>query len=755
MGIKGKRRKLKRLLEKEEHRAEDEIVSDGDVSDDGEGPLQDDAPPFDMPPFAPPDQGKMKASVRDALEEEEVLARVLRGEVPTESKAKKKKWWERKRWWEGRVPQQEKRPDCSVADGLALQSYHPPASLPVKFAELGLLPELSGALRKEGFTTMTEIQRRSIPELLAGRDVFGQAKTGSGKTLAFVVPMLDALLRGGEMSGTKCIVIAPTKELGHQILSVVLRLVAHLPTKITAGLITGGTKVAAEAKTLREGVTIVVATPGRLLDHMRNTKGWVWKGQVEWLIVDEADRVLIRGFMKEVDAILHLLGSAGGDEGEGQETAKQRKMKKGGVKDQEKQPRVKRTTALFSATLARGMGELGRLSFSTVPIHITDIILPHGHETMDRHFDGEGMEEGMEEVEETGEMEEAEEEEGVEELEEVEEVEGEEEEEEEGSESEERDEAKGTRSHKASDHIANLNAAEETFDAPVPTVRLRQVAMVIPVADKLIHLYKALKELSKEGAKKFILFFASCASAQFHCMMLNTILNGAVTCLMLHGKMKHRQRVATFDHFCSAEEGALFATDVAARGLDIPDVEWIIQYDPPSDPTEYLHRVGRTARGGGSGQAMLFLTPNERGFLTFLRANGITIESRDPPGVKSEVYHNKLHHLLMEDHILERNARAAYKAFIMAYQQHQLKKYFNVKQLPLADVAKCYCLGEAAPQVHLAKGDGERAPYIDGIIKSMKKKFARQRRWEQAGKHKKQWTEDGLYVGRKQLKKKL
>eukprot|EP00756_Hemistasia_phaeocysticola_P016626 Hpha_TRINITY_DN15488_c3_g11::TRINITY_DN15488_c3_g11_i2::g.175624::m.175624/K13179/DDX18, HAS1; ATP-dependent RNA helicase DDX18/HAS1 len=243
----------------------------------------------------------------------------------------------------------------------------------------------------------------------------------------------------------------------------------------------------------------------------------------------------------------------------------------------------------------------------------------------------------------------------------------------------------------------------------------------------------------------------SCASAQAHCMLLNTVLGGQEPqCLMLHGKMKHRQRVATFDHFCQSPSGALFATDVAARGLDIPQVEWIIQYDPPTDPTEYLHRVGRTARGGGSGNALLFLTPHEKGFLEFLRANGADVTLQDPPAVDPGRYHAKLRDIVLRDPILERNLRAAYKAHLMAYQQHSLKRYFDIKALPLPEVAKSFCLTETdAPQVQLAR-ETIKAPYIAGVMRSMRQKHLKWKRQEQRSKHKKQWSETGTFLGRQQ-----
>src|ERR1700733_802989 len=122
--------------------------------------------------------------------------------------------------------------------------------------------------------------------------------------------------------------------------------------------------------------------------------------------------------------------------------------------------------------------------------------------------------------------------------------------------------------------------------------------------------------LKKNLKKKVIVFFSSCNSVKYHAELLNYI---DVPVLDLHGKQKQNKRTSTFFEFMNAERGILLCTDVAARGLDIPAVDWIVQYDPPDDPKEYIHRVGRTARAGGCGKALLFLLPSEVGFLRHLQ----------------------------------------------------------------------------------------------------------------------------------------
>lgn len=125
-----------------------------------------------------------------------------------------------------------------------------------------------------------------------------------------------------------------------------------------------------------------------------------------------------------------------------------------------------------------------------------------------------------------------------------------------------------------------------------------------------------------------IVFFSSCNSVKFHAELLNYI---DLPVLDLHGNQKQNKRTATFFDFCKAEKGTLLCTDVAARGLDIPSVDWIVQYDPPDDPREYIHRVGRTARAGAAGRALLLLLPEELGFIKFLKQAKVGIKEYEFP----------------------------------------------------------------------------------------------------------------------------
>merc|ERR1712111_193156 len=175
-----------------------------------------------------------------------------------------------------------------------------------------LSPHVSEATLKGiedmGFSHMSEIQAQTIPHLLEGRDLVGSAKTGSGKTLAFLVPAVELIykLKFWPRNGTGVVIISPTRELSMQTFGVLREVLKH--HNITYGLIMGGANRNAEAKKLDEGVNILVATPGRLLDHLQNTTGFFYKN-LQCLIIDEADRILDVGFKEEMKRIVKYLPS--------------------------------------------------------------------------------------------------------------------------------------------------------------------------------------------------------------------------------------------------------------------------------------------------------------------------------------------------------------------------------------------------------------------------------------------------------------
>lgn len=448
-----------------------------------------------------------------------------------------------------------------------------------KFSELNLSEKTMKAIEEMNFETMTEIQRRGIPPLLAGRDVLGAAKTGSGKTLSFLIPAVEMLysLRFKPRNGTGVIVVSPTRELALQIFGVARELMAHHSQ--TYGIVIGGANRRAEADKLSKGVNLLIATPGRLLDHLQNTQGFVFKN-LKALIIDEADRILEIGFEDEMRQIVRIL------------------------------PKEDRQTMLFSATQTTKVEDLARISLRPGPLYIN---VDHEKE----HSTVEGLEQGY----------------------------------------------------------------------------------VVCDSDKrFLLLFSFLKRNLK---KKIIVFFSSCACVKYNAELLNYI---DLPVLDLHGKQKQQKRTNTFFEFCNAKQGTLICTDVAARGLDIPDVDWIIQFDPPDDPRDYIHRVGRTARGSnGKGRSLLFLQPSEVGFLVHLKNARVPIVEFEFPAKKIVNVQSQLEKLIAQNYYLNKSAKDGYKSYLQAYASHSLRSIFDVNKLDLVKVARSFGFG-VPPRVDLTLG---------------------------------------------------
>ena len=429
------------------------------------------------------------------------------------------------------------------------------------FDSLGLSKNTMAGIAELGYTQMTEVQARTIPPLLAGRDVLGAARTGSGKTLAFLIPSVELLYHAKFMprNGTGVMVLSPTRELALQIYNVAQQLTKKHSQ--THGLIIGGANRRVEAEKLVKGVNLLVATPGRLLDHMQNTKGFTFSS-LKIFCMDEADRMLDIGFEEEMRTIVRMI-----------------------PKD--------RQTMLFSATQTTKVEDLARLSLKS-PTYI-----------------------------------------GV-------------------------DDARA---------VSTATGVEQGY-------------CVVPSEKRFLLLFTFLKKNLK---KKIMVFFSSCNSVKYHAELLNYI---DIPVSDIHGKQKQQRRTTTFFEFCKAERGVLLCTDVAARGLDIPAVDWIIQFDPPDDPREYIHRVGRTARGtDGRGRALLFLIPEELAFLKYLKSAKVPLNEYEFPDKKIANVQSQLEKLVEKNYYLHQSARDAYRAYILAYNSHTLKDVYNVHELNLASVA--------------------------------------------------------------------
>jgi ATP-dependent RNA helicase DDX18/HAS1 len=212
---------------------------------------------------------------------------------------------------------------------------------------------------------------------------------------------------------------------------------------------------------------------------------------------------------------------------------------------------------------------------------------------------------------------------------------------------------------------------------------------------RFLTLYTLLKKIL---TKKVIVFFSSCNSVKFHSELLNYI---NVPVKEIHGKHKQQKRTATFFDFFQADKGILLSTDVASRGLDIPEVDWIIQYDPPDDPKDYIHRVGRTARGHDKdGMAILMLMPEEIGFLKYLRAAKVPLVEYAIPLKKSKEIQRQFEKLIERNFYLYNSSKEAYRSYLLAYKSHQLKEVFQAHTLDITSISKSFGFS-VPPRVNL------------------------------------------------------
>ncbi|OVF06221.1 putative ATP-dependent RNA helicase [Clavispora lusitaniae] len=462
------------------------------------------------------------------------------------------------------------------------------------FEEAGFSEPTLKAIRQMGFKKMTKVQAKTIPPLLAGRDVLGAAKTGSGKTLAFLLPAIELLysLKFKPRNGTGVVIISPTRELALQIFGVARELMEHHTQ--TFGIVIGGANRRQEADKLVKGVNLLIATPGRLLDHLQNTQGFVFKN-LKALVIDEADRILEIGFEEEMKQIIKIL------------------------------PNEDRQSMLFSATQTTKVEDLARMSLRPGPLYIN--VVPE--------------------------------------------------------------------------------SAASTADG------LEQGYVVCESDKRFLLLFSFLKRNAK---KKIIVFLSSCNCVKYFGELLNYI---DLPVLDLHGKQKQAKRTNTFFEFCNAKQGILICTDVAARGLDIPAVDWIVQFDPPDDPRDYIHRVGRTARGTqGKGKSLMFLTPSELGFLRYLKAANVPLNEYEFPANKIANVQSQLTKLIKSNFWLHQSAKDGYRSYLQAYASHHLKTVYQIDKLDLVKVAKSFGF-DVPPKVNIT---------IGASGKSVEKKHKKQRR---------------------------
>lgn len=353
------------------------------------------------------------------------------------------------------------------------------------FAALGLEAGLLTTLETLGYEEPTSIQREAIPPMLAGKDLLGQAATGTGKTAAFTLPLLQRVARAARRQPT-ALILVPTRELAMQVAEAVQRYGKELRLAVLA--IYGGQPIGPQLQALKRGVEIVVATPGRALDHIR--RNTLQLKHLQIVVLDEADEMLDMGFAEDLDAILE-------------------------------QTPADRQTALFSATMPSRIAAIAR-----------------------RHLK----------------------------------------------------------------NPVEIKIAREPVKAGAAP-RVRQTAYLVARPHKGAVLGRILDMTSPTSALVF-------CRTRLEVDDLTGMLKGrGCRAEAIHGGMNQAQRDRVMQSFRSGQTKLLVATDVAARGLDIPHVSHVVNFDVPSAPEVYVHRIGRTGRAGREGAAVTIVEPREQRLL--------------------------------------------------------------------------------------------------------------------------------------------
>ncbi|KAI1185299.1 DEAD/DEAH box helicase [Nemania serpens] len=570
----------------------------------------------------------------------------------------------------------------------AIPSNAPLSEEAENFHALGLSRRLAQHLStKLEMKAPTSIQKNTIPLLVKeDGDAFLQAQTGSGKTLAYLLPIVQRIMAMSQQedgpdhqvqihrdSGLFAIILAPTRELCKQIATVLEKVLRCAPWIVSTTVIGGESKKSEKAR-LRKGVNILVATPGRLADHLDNTKV-LDVGSVRWLVLDEGDRLMEMGFEDELKSIVRKI-----------RLEELKTFNKDGIKfDRLPQRRV---TVLCSATMKRNVQKLGEISLQDAA-HIT-----------------------------------------------------------------------GTNPGNDGEDAAEVN--EAVFAAPS---QLKQNYLVVPAKLRLVTLIALLKSsFARRGSVMKAIIFISCAdSVDFHFELFrnantrpassektppteNTVADAAyitspanptVALFKLHGSLPQPVRTATLNSFRTSNDPCvLITTDIASRGLDVPAVDLVIEYDPAFSVDDHTHRVGRTARAGRPGKAVLFIQPGcEEGYIDLLNSTTspvaaqsyeatlqkgfftpvplprsdketdatTLVSEKQTPNSRAEALQLHIEKRLLatekegsKSKLLD-SARQAFRSHIRAYATHvrNERNYFDITQLHLGHTAKSYGLREA------------------------------------------------------------
>ncbi|KAL7551047.1 hypothetical protein ACHAWF_014285 [Thalassiosira exigua] len=570
-----------------------------------------------------------------------------------------------------------------------------------------------------------------------------------------------------QMGGTRSVVLCPTRELALQTYAIALNLSRASFHWIIPGCLSGGEKRKSEKARLRRGITVLVATPGRLLDHLSKTESLktALEGRLEWLVLDEADRLLDAGLGSQVEEIVRRL-------------KENFKLPRSGPRGND----VPWRSILVSATVGNDV-----LGFARA------VLGADGGWSWARGDRDKEQDPSSQKITPKSTDREAEE----------------------GVETRQMGTHKGTNGDAEEENAGSLlHLTEARLDRAAPR-QLAQLYMVVSAKLRLSSLVAFLAARASEK-QRTVVFFSTCDSVDYHHLLfrkMGSILDDddGVDCnndesrrttnsregifgrlcpiYKIHGNMPHDERRSTLAEFLAPTSdrqrpAVLLATDVAARGLNLPRLDWIVQYDPPCELKDYVHRAGRAARAGRAGHAVLFLLPSERQYTEVLRLRGLqdisalslssilraaagmcagVTREGESQAVGKEFSHgggeaftvaiqNRLEQCVIQDDLdykalhektakenskerrkkqmrhkkdavgpLLEGARKAFSAFVRAYpaKENVVRHIFNARALHLGHVARSLALRESPKMVSkgnarkVARGVGEKERALD------------------------------------------
>ena len=628
--------------------------------------------------------------------------------------------------------------------------------------------------------------------------VLMKSQTGSGKTLAFLLPILNDLMSIdptiNREEGTHALILSPTRELCNQICQVAEKVVNKACNHLVCGSVTGGERKKSEKARLRKGIVILVATPGRLLDHLKTTESFTLK-QLRWVVLDEADRLLDMGFERTILEILSILRgndnsslniintNNGSNEMKGK-TLMQRSSEYRSTTAKTTTKKKDVCYVMASATLSRAVRRLtGPVMGEKEKFYLVDaeveLVRYLDWNTCDKMRDEDSNSSIVLGNTSTS------------------------------SRNKNRNNNKSSDSN--NDSNSNSNSSDNTSGLSMiggtslgAPAALHQYTMIVSAKWRLSALIAFLRLHKHE---KIMVFMSTCDSVDFHSLLLRDAtwpieldpnprevrekekqqayenkmnrdqdqeeamllaqqqeqflkrdnnnnnaysnsnhkkfhrnqneslepLEASFTglygpnCMLfrLHGNVPQATRLKVYREFSEAGSGVLLCTDVAARGLDLPKVDWIVQFDPPCDTSDYVHRAGRTARSGGSGSTILFLLPSEVQYGLVLQHHGLNTVSQSLDNILQQVsshidgsssfknqaemagviLQRRMETVVMNNRTLTACAKQAFRAYIRAYATHSAdtKAIFKIHSLHLGHVAKMFALLDNPKQVRVSE----------------------------------------------------